>query len=179
MPITDENRADFERTRWQSLGDSQWIDVGFGNHPKNQNYLGAERDARLYRDSSRVIQLPEGMQMLIEQRHPETGLARGVPVGVNSGKHELWNREVYWRSKQGAEDNVITLISCAAGERYDPPRWTPRCTQEFSLPDMRMAVSVAYRKNLLPEWQAIEEKVSEHLQGFRMSTCSIRPGQDQ
>jgi len=103
----------------------------------------------------------------VESFHdPGTGLlgvrATGPETEIPSG----WNERVLW-DRDLATGSVRTLIRCMAG-KFEPPRWVPKCSQDFVVPEMQIAVTLTYTEDHLPQWRTMQRRVHAHLLGLKV-----------
>jgi len=110
------------------------------------------------------------------RRLPDTefGLAVYAPVGadesrrllVNFGDADASDLNIYVHHDE--QGRVGTYIECSNVHHQ-----AARCAQEFDVrPDMEAAVSISYRKDLLPHWAQIQDAVRRIVLGFRVASPS-------
>ncbi|MBB4591540.1 hypothetical protein [Xanthomonas cannabis] len=162
-PLNENNAEDYQVHHRQSVGDSQWIEIGMTRlTPTEKVTLSGTRDFLLYRKRI-VSSYPDGLPLTYGYS-ADAGLKfahLSTPL-----PHEV-NSIVYSDQIEKGHDSSI-LIDCTHGAKYDPPRWTPLCDQliiEPSFPQVKFRVS--YRANLLPEWPQITSAVHSYLQKTR------------
>jgi len=178
-PKNAKNESDFKATRWKSIGDTQWMDVGFLSSAlrkdykqEDDEYLG--RLKRFYLNKSEYGMANNDLEVKYDDKNLVLGLNSALVIGppstpVTATKATPEEYRLYWRSHDDQDKSPATLIKCATGERYDPPRWTPLCNMKFHIKEMNMDVRVGYTANLLPEWLAIENAVRSHLSSYKAS----------
>lgn len=87
----------------------------------------------------------------IELARRKLGHKRGV---------DLQDRNIYYYPEHG---RAISLIRCSNMLHSAAP-----CKHFFNIEAMRARVSVSYRKELLPHWKEIQERVSNLISGFEV-----------
>ena len=94
----------------------------------------------------------------------------GLALYINGGKdpetqrpfREHWRAEdmFVFRDEQG---NVQTIIKCANDDVKSPP-----CTHDFNFPPpMKIRISMMYPRQNLAQWQTIQNKAVQFIQGFQ------------
>lgn len=154
--------------------ESQWMSVGITT---GQHYYG---DGFLDRFVSSTLNFKSGTRfpsLAYEQyeklSETEYGLTVYAPPGIDSktGKplreHKSAKDLYVLRNAQG---RVLTVIRC------DNRSINPDCSHDFSMePTMKAAISVRYRRGLLPEWKEIQANVSQIIAGFAVNAESLQP----
>jgi hypothetical protein len=144
----------------QTIYNTTWIRVGVitGNI-----YPG---DGFLDRRSTYIINEP-GRQFLYEMLpHVQNDLTVYVPAGIDP------QTKLPYREHRNAEDiflhrdktgRVDAYISCS-----NLPHEAAPCKHSFSMePYMKAQIHVSYRRGLLPEWQQIQNSVTQLIMGFK------------
>lgn len=145
--------------------ESQWMSVGItsGQHYYGDGYLDRYTDRTInFKSGTRFPNLAYEQYEKLSQT--EYGLTVYAPPGVDpkTGKpfreHKSAKDLYVMRDGQG---HVLTVIRC-------DNRWTnPDCSHDFSMePTMKAAITVRYRRGLLPHWKEIQANVSQLITGF-------------
>jgi hypothetical protein len=141
-------------------------------------YDGPDKMTRYARFILEDVKLFHHYEEQTEKRH---GLAVFVPVDIDPSRRDLnsghpkggdfHDENIYLdRAKDGV---VNALIRCSNMNHEAAP-----CKHRFDLaPEMRVNVSVNYRKGLLPYWREIQDGVTRVLLDFRVETPKASPAQ--
>ena len=158
-----ENNDEFERTYWKSLGPTPWMDIGFGDW-NNPGGMAIAKIARgeLIEDVNRSY---EEVAFASDKIY---GLDHGYKVGEYPNSYSEIN--AYWDGDLTGLGQVKTYITCGNALKIRPAGRLRRCEHRVMLDEMGMMVSIRYRENLLPQWRAIQDSVSQHFLSFR-HTC--------
>lgn len=148
------------RSRFGPNGDANWLEIGMSQGtPSADVSLKKLRDSSLYRRNSQG--LPPGF-MFEYGFDAATGLEIAYP-NVARTEARYWNR-IFYSDAIARSAHPTTLISCMTGPQFNPPEWTPSCSQSIVHDDFdHVSISITYRENLLPHWQQIEADVRAYL----------------
>lgn len=156
--------------------ESQWMHVGFNTgsiYPgdgfldrytdRTINFKAGERFSGLeYEEYEKLPQLEFGLTVYAP---PGIDRKTGKPLREHKSAKDLY-------VLRDARGRVLTVIQC-------DNRWTnPDCSHDFSMePTMKAAISVRYRRGLLPHWKEIQTNVSQLIAGFAVNADSAQPAQ--
>lgn len=161
-PVTEKTKVEKKATTIQT---TTWMRVGINSH----SHYGTAGDESLDNYAARIAETTA--QRRYEPLPKETyGLTGFAPVITDEARKkpagDAYDRNIYiHRDKNGRVD---TYIECSNRTHAAAP-----CEQYFNLrPDMRIQVSVGYRKGLLPQWREIQSSVTQVILGFRVNQTS-------
>lgn len=155
-------------TMWMRVGvnsgEIYGVDEYLDNH---KNYALSSKDRPCYKKCFIYVPLSDKTYGLTGY----TPTGSGVDVekrSINFGRGtDLRDRNVYFF--QNDSGRVTTFIKCS-----NRTHAATRCTQSFNLnPMMKAHISVSYRKALLPNWQQIQQSVTELIHGFKADTTTL------
>jgi len=164
--LTDENAAE---KRKESIRTTKWMRVGVSSH---SHYGGAGDDGieRRARDITDPKAHRYAYKPLPEKVHGLTGY---FPVGPDESKRlqqvggaDMNDVNLYYHRNESGQ--VDTYIECSNMEHA-----AAQCEQTFNLrPEMRVRLTVGYRRDLLPHWQEIQHSASQIILGFRVNPAT-------
>lgn len=144
--------------RATSMETSMWLFVGVGAH---SSYLGE----RFLQSAGNALDDPKAQRIPIRRTPGEVfGLTAYAPIKAKGDPHAnfRWHTRFAHRDAQGQVD---TYIEC-----YEEAFIYTPCTLYMDLrPEMHASVRIKFRKDMLPEWQAIQQSVRTVLLGFRVA----------
>jgi hypothetical protein len=162
-PVTDETAAE---KRKENIHTTMWMLVEINSH----SAYGGAGDFLLDRKASAVMAHnahPYVYKPLPDKVHGLTGFA---PIGPDESKRlqqaggaDMNDVNIYFHRNEAGQ--VDTYIDCS-----NMAHAAAGCRQVFNLqPQMRIRVTVSYRRDLLPHWQEIQNSVSKAILGFRVA----------
>lgn len=164
--MANVNEETASERRQKNIHNTMWMRVGVNSHSA---YGGAGDDGieRRARDITDPKAHRYTYKPLPEKVHGLTGY---YPVGPDESKRlqqvggsDFHDKNLYFY-RDGARP-VETYIECS-----NMAHSAAGCSQVFNLrPDMRIRVSVSYRRDLLPHWREIQNSVSKVILGFRVN----------
>jgi hypothetical protein len=162
------------KRKWQP--DSYWMSAGVttGQHYYGDGYLDKFINATLkFKADERFPSLKFDEYEKLPK--PEFGLTAYASPGIDPKTKKPW------REDQDAKDlfvlrdaggRVVTAIACANRSR------NPTCQHDFSMePTMKAAITVRYRRGMLPQWKEIQTNVSQLIESFALKAEPAQPVQ--
>jgi len=148
--------------RATSMETSMWLFVGVSAH---RSYLGE----RFLQSMGDALDDPKEQRIPIRRTPGEVfGLVAYAPVKAKGDPQEnfRWHTRFVHRD---AQDRVDTYIEC-----YEEAFIYTPCTLHMDLrPAMRATVTVSFRKDMLPDWHAIQQSVKKVLLSFRDTPAQL------
>lgn len=162
-PVTDETSSE---KRKANIHTTMWMRVGINSH----SHYGGAGDDLLERKASAIWKAnahPYVYKPLATKVHGLTGFA---PIGPDESKRlqqvggaDMNDVNIYFHRNEAGQ--VDTYIDCS-----NMAHAAAGCRQVFNLqPQMRIRVTVSYRRDLLPHWREIQNSVSKVILGFRVA----------
>lgn len=165
--LTDQTAPEKKK---ETIYTSTWLSVGihansiYGGDTALEAYI----QGNVFRENPyppyRYEKLPERL----------FGLTGYTPIGFDVSKRSgtgasYGDRNIYFhRNREGTAD---AYIECSNVEHAAAP-----CELKFNiLPEIRMQVSVHFRKGLLPQWREIQSSVKQVILGFRVDPSHVSP----
>lgn len=71
-----------------------------------------------------------------------------------------------WFVRRNPEGGLSTLIQCDPLPAEGDPR-RPQCTHEFTVPALKIAISIDYAREYLRDWERIEKRARDLLEQYR------------
>lgn len=164
--MANVNEETASERRQKNIHNTMWMRVGVNSH----SAYGGAGDEFL---DKRVLAITDpkahryAYKPLPEKVH---GLIGYYPVGPDESKRlqQVGGADMndvnlyYFQSETGQTDTYIECSNMAHA--------AAQCEQVFNLrPEMRIHVTVGYRRDLLPHWREIQSSVSKVILGFRVS----------
>lgn len=92
--------------------------------------------------------------------------AEAARLGMNRRRT---GRSTYkdWFIRRDSSGQLQTLIRCDHHESEPGTESNPQCDHDLVIPDLKVAVSISYHRDYLPEWELIEHRARELIERFR------------
>ena len=152
-----------------SSGKTPWISVGIntGSIYPGDGFL--DRATAQIGKSGDILKYEKYEQLPNQLYGLTLYVATGIDPKTNRPYREDTDAHDIFVHRDKKTNRVDAYIDCSNRNVIAPP-----CTHDLSLePYMHAQVYVSYRRNLLPQWQEIQQSVTQQILGFKVTQAEV------